>query len=259
VSESRGDLAGRAILVTRPAERAQDLVERIERAGGRAIRFPVIGIEPVEARLSAAAQGYDAVVFVSPAAVAHGLDALALSAATAPPLAAVGPATRAALEAHGFRVPIEPVGSQDSEGLLRAPAFARDRISGRRVLVVRGEGGRETLADGLVARGAAVDYAEVYRRVRPTAPDPTLAADSDIVTVTSSEGLANLLAMLDEAGRAAVRRAALAVASERIGRRARALGFIGPVSCAGAPGDEGLFGAVLRCARALSQRPSDSS
>lgn len=246
------------MLVTRPAERAAGLAARIEDAGGIALRFPVIAIEPADHRPAVDAGGFDAVLFVSPAAVAHGIDALALRPGTAPTLGAVGPATAEALRARGFRVEIEPLESADSEGLLRAPALAQTAIAGRHVLVVRGEGGREALADGLVARGAAVDYAEVYRRTRPAAPDPALAAASDIVTVTSNEGLANLLAMVDARTRAALLERPLAAAAARTARRAREAGFSGAVEIAPRAGDAGLLEAVLRCADTLSRRSSPS-
>lgn len=251
-------LQGYHVLVTRPAERAAGLAGRIEQAGGIALRFPVITIEPADHRPAVDPGSYDALLFVSPAAVAHGIDALALRPGTAPPLGAVGPATAEALRARGFQVAIEAVDSADSEGLLRAPALAQRAIAGRHVLVVRGEGGREALAEGLVARGAAVDYAEVYRRTRPVAPDPALAAASDIVTVTSNEGLANLLAMVDAHTRAALLDKPLAVAAARTAQRAREAGFTGVVETAPRAGDAGMLEAVLCCARTLSRRSSQS-
>lgn len=251
-------LQGYRVLVTRPAERAAGLAGRIEDAGGIALRFPVIAIEPVAHRPAVDVGAYDAVLFVSVAAVAHGIDALALLPGTAPSLGAVGPATAEALRARGFHVAIEPRDSADSEGLLRAPELARRAIAGRHVLVVRGEGGREALADGLVARGAAVDYAEVYRRTRPLAADPALAAAADIVTVTSNEGLANLLAMVDAHTRAAMLEKPLAAAAARIAERARDAGFAGIVETAPRPGDAGLIEAVLQCARAPYRRSSQS-
>lgn len=251
-------IRGRRILVTRPAERAGPLVAAIAEAGGEAIRFPTIEIVPQSpgSDAIAAARTAAALLFVSPAAVAHGIDALGLRPDTAPPLGGVGPGTLAALRARGFHATVEPVGSADSEGLLQAPQLAPDRVAGRRIVIVRGRGGREMLANGLMARGAAVDYAEVYRRERPRAPDPALATGCDIVTATSNEGLANLLAMLDDGGRAAVRGKPLAVASERTATMALARGF-GRPEIADRPGDEGLLAAIRRCASHLPHGPSE--
>lgn len=246
-------LAGRAVLVTRPAERADGLVERIAAAGGRPLRLPVIEIEPLALERTPRPWTYDALLFVSPAAVAHGIRTLALSPRDAPPLGAVGPATAAALEHAGFRVEIGPGESGDSEGLLASPALAGERIAGRHVLIVRGQGGREALAAGLVERGAQVDHAEVYRRARPSRYDPEVVAACDIVTATSGEGLDNLLAMVSEPERARLLGLPLAAGARRIAELAREHGFSGPIEIAPRPGDAGLMEAILQCAARLPQ------
>ncbi len=80
-------------------------------------------------------------------------------------LAAVGSGTAQALQQAGFKVDLLPDARFDSEGLLALPELSR--LAGRRVVIVRGEGGRPLLGDELRARGADVVYAEVYRRSRP--------------------------------------------------------------------------------------------
>lgn len=241
--------------MTRPRERAAGLVLAIERAGGIAVRFPVIEIEPLESSVGTGdGPDHDVIVFVSPAAVAHGVSAVVPRQWGPSALAAVGQATARALRDAGHEVDIEPVGSEDSEGLLRAPALARARVSGRRVLIVRGEGGREHLAQSLMARGAAVDYAEVYRRRRPVGLEPALATGCDIVTATSVEGLANLLAVLDQGSRKTVLKRPIAVNSQRLAVRARTSGFERMPCVASTPGDSGLLEAIRRCAAALPHR-----
>lgn len=248
-----GALAGRAVLVTRPAERADGLVERIAAAGGRPLRLPAIEIEPLSPERIPQPWTYAALLFVSPAAVTHGIRTLELSPRDAPPVGAVGPATAQALERAGFRVGIGPGDTGDSEGLLASPALARDRIAGRHVLIVRGQGGRERLAAGLVERGAQVDYAEVYRRARPSRYDPEVIAACDIVSVTSGEGLDNLLAMIDETERARLLTLPLAASARRIAGLARERGFSGPIESAPRPGDAGLMEAILQCAARMPQ------
>ncbi|PSQ92841.1 MAG: uroporphyrinogen III synthase [Proteobacteria bacterium SW_6_67_9] len=255
------ELQGRRVLVTRPAERGEALALAIEAAGGSARRWPTIVIEPVASPAIAAggAWAYDVVLFVSPAAVAYGCAALGLERAVPPPIGVVGAATRAALSEHGLGVAIEPEGSQDTPGLLRAPALAADRIAGRRVLIVRGEGGREDLAAALMARGATVDYAEVYRRRRPSGLDPAATDDCDIVTATSAEGLHNLVDLLDRERRARLVARPLVVNSQRIAAAAITLGFAQRPYVAPAPGDDGLLRAIRAAAAGLAQGPSESA
>ena len=112
------------------------------------------------------------------------------------------------------------------------------------MVIFRGEGGRELLGETLAARGAAVEYAECYRRGRPHADAAPLLArcarrELDAFTVTSSEGLANLHEMLGEAGRRCLEDTPLFAPHERIAAAARALG-VRTVVLTG-PGDEGLI------------------
>jgi len=243
------ELRGRRVLVTRPAERAHGLAERVTAAGGEPVAFPVIEIVPLTPATVPDAREFHAVLFVSPAAVAHGLPALGLDGDGSPRIGAVGPATARALEAAGVAADIRPQGSADSEGLLEHEALQAPAIAGRRVLIVRGEGGRGHLAARLVERGAAVEYAEVYRRARPARHDPAGVADCDIVTATSIEGLDNLLAIVGPVDDGRLRSRPLAVASPRIAGHARTLGFTGPVVASDRAGDEGLMAAIVECAR----------
>jgi uroporphyrinogen-III synthase len=117
------------------------------------------------------------------------------------------------------------------------------------VVVFRGEGGRELLADELTARGAAVEYATCYRRARPASDAaPLLDAWSKgalhAVTVTSSEGLRNLCDMAGTAGRALLAKTPVVVSHPRIGQTARELGLSNVIVTA-EPGDEGLVGSLI--------------
>lgn len=223
-------LAGRGVLVTRPAGQAEPLCRLIEAAGGRAIRFPTIAIEPTQDPEATArfAESWDLLYFVSPNAVEQ---ALALVADGTWPLvtqvAAVGRGTARALEAAGRAPDLVPNDRYESEALLEMPELADMR--GRRVLIVRGEGGRGLFAQTMTERGAEVQFAEVYRRVRPAVEvAPVLArwADEvDAVMATSDEVLLNLVAMLGQAGRAQLLATPLVVIAERTAQTARELGF----------------------------------
>lgn len=247
-----GALGGRAVLVTRPVERAAGLAARIAAAGGRPLHLPAIEIVPLQPRRPPQAWSYDAALFVSPAAVSHGIALLDLSPEAAPPLGAVGPGTARTLEDAGFRVAIGPGETSDSEGLLGCAALAADRIAGRRLLIVRGEGGREHLRSVLVERGAEVDYAEVYRRARPSRYDPETVAACEIVSITSGEALDNLLALVSGAEAERLRRLPLAAAAGRIAELARQRGFTGPIVTAPSAGDDGLMEAIQQCADRLA-------
>lgn len=202
-------LAGRVILVTRPREQASGLARAIEAAGGRAEIFPAIEIHdvplpPVLARLA----DFDLAIFVSPTAVAKVMPRLS---SLPPRAAAVGAGTRRELERYGVGNIISPSLGADSEALLAE----LDDVAGKRILILRGQGGRALLGDTLRRRGATVQYAECYRRVRPQG---TWRGKADAITVSSAEGLSNLFEMLDAV---LLQTTPLFVAHERIAEAAR--------------------------------------
>lgn len=217
-------LAGRGILVTRPSTLAAGLAARIEAAGGRAIRFPAIEI--VDLPLPEALQrtaSYDLAIFISPTAV----DKAVGDGRRWPRVAAVGAGTRAALETRGIAPVIAPQGEADSEALLALPELRQ--VAGKRVLIVRGQGGRALLGETLAARGAHVDTAECYRRTRPQA-NPTSLLSSwaggavHAVTIHSAEALENLAALLGEPGAARLRSTPLFVPHARVAAQAALAG-----------------------------------
>jgi uroporphyrinogen-III synthase len=225
------DLAGRGVLVTRPAGQADALCRLIASAGGRPLAFPTIEIQPAAdpaAARALLAEDWDLMVFTSRNAVDF---ALALGCGgtwpTAALLAAVGRATAAALTAGGRAPDLVPPERFDSEALTALPDLAQ--VSGRRVLIVRGEGGRALLGEVLTERGAEVQFAEVYRRVRPGIdPRPVISrwpADVGLVIATSDEVLLNLVEMLGSEGRDLLLATPLAVVSERTAQTAHGLGF----------------------------------
>jgi uroporphyrinogen-III synthase len=142
-------------------------------------------------------------------------------------VAAVGQGTAQALVERGFSDVISPSGQADSEALA-ALADLQD-LWDRAVVVFRGQGGREWLRGALEQRGARVAYAECYRRARPGADAGTLLAQwqtgaVEAVSITSSEGLENFLAMLGPTGAGYMRATPVFVPHPRIERVARDLG-----------------------------------
>jgi len=248
VTDNEQFLAGRVILVTRPAHQAAPLVESIRRAGGRAILFPAIAIADVEdvqpvVALIDRLDEFDLAIFVSPNAVDKAMRLIKARRALPPRLvfAAVGRGSVQALQKFGVKNVAAPA-RFDSEALLAMPEL--QKVAGARAVIFRGSGGRELLGDALVARGASVEYAECYRRVRPAADAaPLIAAwernELHAVTVTSSEGLHNLCEVAGARGRPWLHKTPLFVPHPRIADAARALEFSVVVQTA--QGDDGLM------------------
>ncbi|MFA5529589.1 MAG: uroporphyrinogen-III C-methyltransferase [Thiohalomonadaceae bacterium] len=250
----RRELAGVGVLVTRPAHQADSLARLIVDAGGTPVAWPTLEIAPPQDPAPADAlldriTGFDLVVFVSANAVTQGLARLGRSLPADLQVAVVGAGTARAFQEQTGRTPtLTPDERFDSEGLLALPEL--QEMTGRRVLIVRGDGGRELLAQTLRARGAEVEYAEVYRRLAPPAVPPeawsALAEDRiHVVTATTAEGLRNLVTM---AGELTPRLLALplVVGAERQREAAAALGFHGPIIVADNSDDASISAAVVR-------------
>lgn len=247
-------LAGLRVLVTRPAHQAEALCTAIERAGGTPVRFPTIeiapprDIEPLE-ELIARLDEFDVAIFVSPNAVARAMEQIHARRGALPPrmtIACVGGASAGALAEFGIVDVLTPART-DSEGLLALAPL--QQVAGKRIVIFRGEGGRELLAETLAARGARVEYAACYRRLRPRADAAALTrafsrGEIDVVTVTSAEALRNLREMLGDADARALKQLPIVVVSERLRQIARELGITGPVQVASTASDESIAAAI---------------
>lgn len=242
------------VLVTRPAGQADGLCRLAEEAGYEAVQLATIEIrEPVDLAalqtLVGALESYDLAVFISINAVSRGLDYI-LARRDWPQhvkIATVGASSAAALQEYGLAPDLVPAHRFNSEALLALNAL-RD-MRGKRVVILRGNGGREHLRETLLARGAVVDYVEVYRRACPEV-DPQLMrallqpGALDVVTATSNETLENLFAMAGEEGQQQLRTLPLIVASERQAQLAQELGFEQPALVAENASDAALVEAL---------------
>ena len=218
------------MIVTRPARQAAGLAAQLATLGATPIVFPAIAILPPfdDAPLElahASLASYDAAVFVSANAAEYGAPGQWPRNVAA---YATGPGTAGALHAVGVTDVSIPQTTYDSEGLLALPALAD--VRGKRIAIFRGEGGRDHLADALRARGARVDCIDCYRRVRPESgagglAEALLAGRAHALTITSSEGLDNLRALLDERSLRVLRTIPTFVPHPRIEEHARAHGF----------------------------------
>ena len=243
-------LTGRGIAITRPVEQADALNEGILRAGGTPIAFPLLAIAPLET-YAAFADEIEAlpkcnwIVFISSNAVQQGMPRIAARFPQLPPnlrFAAIGPATAQELTRYGVEQVLTPAARFDSESLLALPELQDMRQ--QRVVIVRGIGGRELLADTLRERGAEVAFAECYRRVNPQSDAGELSelwqnGRLHALVVTSSEALRNLLHIAPDAQW--LKDIRVCVNHARIAEAASAHGL--KVALADAPGDT----AMLQC------------
>jgi uroporphyrinogen-III synthase len=223
------------VLVTRPAGQAAGLCCLVEEAGYEALQLAAIDIrepddlEPLRS-LVETLPTYDLAVFISVNAVNHGLDYI-LARRDWPQhvkIATVGASSAAALREFGMKPDLVPAHRFNSEALLELDELQDMR--GKRAVILRGNGGREHLYNTLRARGAVVDYVEVYRRDCPEI-DPQFMRSLlqpgtlDVVTVTSNESLQNLFTMAGNEGQPLLRALPLVVVSERQAVLAQELGF----------------------------------
>lgn len=221
-------LDGMGVVITRPRPAAEALAAALAAEGARPFVFPALAIEDIPptdaleaalARLPSAALA----IFVSAHAVQKGLSAAARHGPwPAPtPVAAVGEATAEALRNSGFPRVISPLERHDSDALAALPELQAARLSGRDVVIFRGEGGRERLKDVLEERGACVSYAECYRRVRPQADSGPLLqswarGEVQAVSALSGETLENFVAMVGAEGASLLASAILVVPHEAV-------------------------------------------
>lgn len=248
-----GSLGGRGIVVTRPLEQAQHLKAEIERHGGKAILFPVLEIveaqdlAPIHALIDRLDE-FDIGIFISPTAVDKAMNLIRARRELPRRMlkACIGRASLRELRACGVQDAIAPAAQFDSEHLLAMDEFAS--VAGKRIVIFRGDGGRELLGDELAKRGAIVEYAECYRRVRPNVNAGPLLygwarGEISAVTVTSGEGMHNLFDLVGKLGQQWLKKTPLFVPHARIAETAAALGLAKVIVTP--PGDEGLLQGLL--------------
>lgn len=253
-------LKGKKILVTRPGEQADALCKLIENEGGNAIRLPVIEIKPVpdgpEVRenLSSIAD-YDIGIFISQNAVRYTLELLNkdVHALFHLHIVAMGKSTARLLKQAGVTKVDYADAQASSEKLLELPVFNSQHFKGSKVIIFRGVGGREYLADRLSEKGASVDYLEVYQRVACKYDETILDKiflqnEPDIIIVTSNEGLQNLSDMLSSRHRKTLFATQLLVMGNRMSQLARGLGFTKEPVIVKETSDQGLLNAMVRIA-----------
>lgn len=252
-----GPLAGVNLLITRPVMPASRTAQRVAALGATPLIFPTTIIEPpadvaplnaVLARLG----DYYAAIFVSPSAAEMTLAPLGAAPRKLPAalhVFAPGPGTAEELTTRGVAQVDMPTTSFDSEGLLALPALQANAIKGKRIVIFRGNDGRELMREELVKRGASVDAITAYHRRAPNTPPTGLlellrAGKVNALSAMSSDAISNLVPLVPVIERAKLLFALPVYAShERIAATARAAGFRNVIETQA--GDAGLITALL--------------
>lgn len=214
-------LAGVGVLITRPEHQAGELANAIEEMGGTAILFPTLRIDGHDAvTVRAAAKRLpqpDIVIFVSSNAVHFGIHVAGNAR-----IAVIGEATAVAVRAARRSVDIMPRDGCDSEHLLATADLTN--VSGRNITIIRGQDGRDLLAETLARRGAHVSYLGVYERgIATPAADETAAlirkwqsGEIDVVTAMSVASFLNLVALLPQSALHLLARTRLVTPAARV-------------------------------------------
>jgi uroporphyrinogen-III synthase len=247
---THGPLAGIGVVVTRPQRQAAGLAQKLDAVGAMPLIWPAIVILPPHddaplKQVHATLASYDFAIFVSANAVEYGVPDPRRWPASLRAFAP-GPGTAEALAGVGIVDARIPASTFDTEGLLALPEL--QDVGGRRVLIFRGQGGRELLGDTLMQRGARVDYVSCYRRAAPQADARGLVealanGRAHALTLTSAEGADNLLTAIGADGAALLARIPAFVPHPHIAGHVRAAGLRTVVTTPG--GDAGLIAGLL--------------
>lgn len=243
-------MTGWRLLLTRPAAENTALAATLAEVGVFSSSLPLLETEvlaetPEQRATLLDLPGYCAVIVVSKPAARHALTRMAQAGVTPPTEQqwfSVGAATAQVLapylQTHGLTISY-PAAGDDSEALLALPQLAEALARPNpRVLIMRGQGGRELLADTLRKQGAAVDYLELYRRILPTYAPGALwqclvHQQLNAVLISSGQGLANLRELAGDAW-PELSRLTLLVPSVRVAEQAREAGVQHIIDCRGA-------------------------
>lgn len=241
-------LTGLHIAVTRPAEQAADLCLAIAAQGGVAIDYPLLAITALD-DYSAFDLAIDELeladwaIFISSNAVDYAMPRVIERFGQAPKqvqFAGIGPQTAQHLEHFGVSEVLIPQTRFDTEALLALAPM--QTVTNKNMVIFRGLGGREVLAEILKARGAHVRFAESYRRFNPQKNALLLEqkwqqGELDAVVVTSSEAMRNLIQLAGQAPW--LKNVSLCVNHARIAELPKSMGL--KVWVAQAPGDTAML------------------
>ncbi len=240
------------VLITRPEQQGRKLAKTLLNEGFDSYCQPLFGYQT-----SASLQHYqqalhnppDIIIFISVAAVQHANHVLPLTQWPTSTWIAVGQATADIIKHHGIDTVITPK-EHTSEGVLSLGELREPRH--KKVLIVRGNGGRELMADTLTEQGASVAYIEAYQRQWLDFPDDVCqqwrAKGINCVAITSNDLLQSVVQLLNDQKQLLQdsfwqRTCLWIVVSERVANNAKALG-LQHVVCAYGASDEAILKAL---------------
>ncbi len=234
-------LSGMRVLITRPEQLSENLALAVRNFGGQTVNFPLLEIETIteESRINLLRYAieklddYDILIFVSKNAVRYGATIINANWHKLPidsEVIAIGSGTaKMASDYFGCEV-IHPENGSVSEDLVALPSLMN--VEGKRIAIFRGTGGRGFLGGILKARGAEVDYIEVYQRSPTKRSCQALLGilienHVNVLTITSGDSL-NVLNKLFLESRNTFPKffhMPMVVPSARVGRLAVGFGF----------------------------------
>jgi len=220
------------VLLTRPQGRNQSMIEALNEKGVSHVVTPLLNVQATDIQQHQTSieqfNQADIVIFISTNAVKFASKALNNQFPDSAQFYAVGEATYQALLTLGISSQKAPQECQQTEGLLTLEQL--HHISNKNIVIVRGVGGREALAEALNSRGAVVNYWEAYQRGCPQLDKNSVIrgwqnAEIDTIVVTSGEILHNLIKLVPKELFAWLRACHIIVPSSRVQEQALANGF----------------------------------
>ena len=230
-------LHGLRVLITRPIHQAHSLIAQIQNFGGVAVHFPTLeivptkNIEKVELIIKKLNE-YDFVIFISPNSVFHIAKFIHRIYTFWPENSkslATGPGTALALTQHNL--PCHDYPKKDFSGIGLLNLDTLKNIEQKKILIIKGEGGRSYLARELTIRGAKVYNLNVYKRQQPKISKFICIPEQksiDVIICTSHSGLKNLVNLLYPYWQTILLKKQLLVISSRLKDGAKKLGFVKP-------------------------------
>lgn len=243
---------GLRVLVTRPAHQSANIVNNIKEIGALPICFPTIAIEPSNhcqnsIDISNTLNQFDIALFVSQNAVQFGLKNININnIPKSLKFGVIGKGSLNSLKEFGINSQAIPDKTFNSEGLLQSNLLLS--VNNKKIIIFRGQAGRNLLGDTLIERGADVTYCEVYQRTIPNITkqhhNDTFKQPIDIAIFTSSEGIEHAFKMIQAVHAQQLLQTPWLLISERMKKTAYHLGHNSDIIIATQASDDGIMSAL---------------